>query len=314
MFRKRETGEGRMSATGGVEHRTSSEGRASGTPNVPPSSSAPEGRTSATGGIEAVPRRGGTPGGPSGTSGVGSSGIGGSGVGGSGMGSTGIGTGGQPQTQINDLDRRVDDLERRLANLSTARTTMASTGGYGQGMGERMGEVGEKVSSRVAEIQDVTGEKLRSAKSTAKEKLGEAQARVSEALQDVEIEEFRLRGNVAGHPFSVEVEDDAGERFLAFEVNLRTDQGDNIRVSGRKNVTGMIHGSTEGGGFKPGRLGEQEPRYGSSREGGTGEFGRLGGRSEGPGGTERSTTLGRGELSRESKPGEPSYRPGTGGP
>jgi hypothetical protein len=311
MFRKRETGEGRMSATGGVEHRTSTEGRTSGTPNVPPSSTTPEGRTSATGGIESVPRRGGSPGSPSGVGG----GMGSSGAGSSGMGSTGIGTGGQPQTQINDLDRRVDDLERRLANLSTARTTMASTGGYGQGMGERMGEVGEKVSSRVAEIQDVTGEKLRSAKYTAKEKLGEAQARVSEALQDVEIEEFRLRGNVAGHPFSVEVEDDAGERFLAFEVNLRTDQGDNIRVSGRKNVTGMIHGSTgTEGSYKPGRLGEQEPRYGSSREGGTGEFGRISsGRSEVPGSSER-TGLGRGELSRESKPGEPSYRPGTGGP
>lgn len=99
---------------------------------------------------------------------------------------------------------------------------------------ERAHEVKEVASARVAEIKDITAEKLHEGKEL-----------VQDAVREVDIEQFLLRGSVSGHPFRVELEDETGDRYLAFEFNLRTDDGDTIRFTGRKK---LAPGSMEGDG------------------------------------------------------------------
>lgn len=233
MFRKRSEPPGRMSATGGAEHETSTEGRASATRNVEGGADPDvEGRSLATGGLEAVPRRAEAYGSPSGGLGSGS---------GAGLGSAyGGGRVGAEAVTLERIDRRLDEMERRIDRLAVGRAP------------------GPGLTGRVAEIQDVTaarlgaagvriGEAARDAGDRVGEAARDAGERVREAIQEVEVEEFRLRGKVAGHPFGVDLQDEGADRFLNFEFTLRTDEGDQVRISGRKNVGDMLTASRGGG-------------------------------------------------------------------
>jgi hypothetical protein len=90
-------------------------------------------------------------------------------------------------------------------------------------VGEKVGRAGERAGEKVAEVRDVTAEKL--------DRAGQA---VREAMREVSIDEFHLQGTVAGHPFNVDLADHDGRRALNFELNLETDEGDLLRIQGRK--------------------------------------------------------------------------------
>lgn len=104
---------------------------------------------------------------------------------------------------------------------------------------ERAAAAGSKAGAKIAEVRDVTAERLGQAGEAVRSGLATAGEAVGSAAREVEIEEFRLRGSVAGQPFAVDLSPEEGERFLTFEVNVTTDGGDNIRISGRKRLPEM---------------------------------------------------------------------------
>jgi hypothetical protein len=155
-----------------------------------------------------------------------------------------------------NLERRVDTL------TSGAQRGMQQAGEAAGNLGAQASDVGRSVATtagrKVAEVQDMTAQRL-----------GDAQEAVTNALQEVEIEEFRVRGNIAGYPFALDLEDEGGDRFIAFEVNLRTDAGDTLRISGRKSLAGMATGNVEGNvsGSLENRSGSETSTIGSSTTG-----------------------------------------------
>jgi hypothetical protein len=128
------------------------------------------------------------------------------------------------------------NIEREESRMSTGGSSLdlsegrrTATGDLPSAVGERATELAGAAGRRVAEIRDVTAEKAAAAGSALRD-----------VANEIELEQFLLRGNAAGHPFRVEMEDEAGgERYLAFEFNLRTDDGDTIRFTGRKRLSSI---------------------------------------------------------------------------
>lgn len=118
----------------------------------------------------------------------------------------------------------------------------ASTEGVGARTSQKLSEVKDATKERLDRAGEHLGEAARDAKERAREVGHEAKERAQEALQDLDIEEFKLRGNFAGHPFRIDIEDEDQSRYLSFELTFNTDDGDHVRISGRKNLAHMGRG------------------------------------------------------------------------
>lgn len=65
--------------------------------------------------------------------------------------------------------------------------------------------------------------------------LGAASDIVQDVVRNFQLEEMTIRGKVGGkHGFQVNIEDENDKRYLALRVDLRSKEGDELRVVGRK--------------------------------------------------------------------------------
>ncbi|MCA1814725.1 MAG: hypothetical protein LC624_12400 [Halobacteriales archaeon] len=79
----------------------------------------------------------------------------------------------------------------------------------------------------------------------ASRQLNAAGDAMRDVLENVELEEFTVRGKVSGHGFQINIDDEAGgKRFLSLRLDLRTDEGDELRIVGRKVLPPVSEGST----------------------------------------------------------------------
>jgi hypothetical protein len=137
------------------------------------------------------------------------------------------------------------DVEIGKTTTGEGSTTEPAT--HISGTKARVSSAAEVVGRTAGDVRDTASQGIGNAADVASRQLNAAGDVMRDVLQNVELEELTIRGKVSGHGFQVNIEDDQdGKRFLALRLDLRTDEGDELRIVGRKVLPPIEGGATSG--------------------------------------------------------------------
>jgi len=114
----------------------------------------------------------------------------------------------------------------------------------------RSGSAASTLKSAASGAKNAASEAVTRTAESVSQGLSAASDVVADVMQNVELEEMTIRGTIGGkHAFKVNLEDESGKRYLAFHLDLRSEEGDELRVMGRKVLpagSGMEMGPVRG--------------------------------------------------------------------